>query len=171
MFDRGESGFEVCLPSSLLSLPNTLTHAVTTKCKDIYFHSDRQGVTFRIYKLLECQVEMLWKFLRPRDLDPSAARASPLPILGDKNNRDRVDPDDAIDSHHIFRDRWERKIPVRDAEYYRNQRCVRHALDYPEIEEQKEATDAFWARQQRSRSDVTGPIRVLTFFMRVYLPR
>lgn len=56
-----------------------------------------------------------------------------------------MDPDDAIDIHGIFRDRWEREIPVRDYDYYRKQRCVQNSLDYPEIEDERTALDAFWA--------------------------
>ncbi|KAK7433028.1 hypothetical protein QQZ08_000501 [Neonectria magnoliae] len=96
LFDRGQSGFE---------------------CKDIYLHSDRHGVTFRIYKLLDDQVQALIDFL----LDSSSADSCPLPTLGDKHNRDRVDPDDAIDKHGIFRDRWEREVPVKDFFYWRRQ--------------------------------------------------
>ncbi|KAJ3546675.1 hypothetical protein NM208_g1890 [Fusarium decemcellulare] len=123
LFDRGESGFE---------------------CKDIYFHSDRQGVTFRIYKLLDDQVQALIDFL----LDSSSADSCPLPTLGDKCNRDRVDPDDAIDEHGIFRDRWEREVPVKDFLYRRRQRCTQNALDYPEVDDEREAMMEYLSSRQ-----------------------
>lgn len=99
----------------------------------MYFHSDRRSVTFRIYKLLDGQVEELLNFLL------GSSETSPLPILGNKQNRDRVDPDDAIDIHHIFRDRWEREVPVRDYWYWRSRRDVQSALDYPELDDEMEA--------------------------------
>lgn len=72
----------------------------------IYFHSDRQGVTYRIYQLLPEQRKALLDFLLA-DEPPSA---SPLPILGDENNRIRVDPEEPIQTTGIYRDGlWERK--------------------------------------------------------------
>ncbi|RFU25242.1 hypothetical protein B7463_g11106, partial [Scytalidium lignicola] len=79
---------------------------------DIYFHSDRNQVTFRIYKLLDSQIQTLLDFLLLSNAPTTTT--CPLPILGDKNNRDRIDPGDAIDCHGVFRDHWERKIPVKD---------------------------------------------------------
>lgn len=95
-------------------------------------------MTFRIYKLLETQFDALVNFL----LTPTSA--SPLPILVDKMNRDRVDPDDAISEHGIFRDRWEREIPIKDEDYWRRQRDVQSVLDYPEIEDEMEACNRAW---------------------------
>lgn len=90
-------------------------------------------MTFRIYKLHDHQFDTLASFLSsPRP--PVSADTSVLPILGDLSNLDRVDPDDAIDVHRIFRDRWERKIPVKNSHYYSN--IGRMPLDwfnYPEV--------------------------------------
>ena len=97
-------------------------------------------VTYRIYKLLDGQVVTLVEFLT------GASTSCPLPILGDKRNRDRVDPDDAIDVHGIFRDRWERPIPVRDEDYWRRMRDVENDLDYPENEDMMEELNRMYAR-------------------------
>ncbi|KAL2258386.1 hypothetical protein VTK26DRAFT_8322 [Humicola hyalothermophila] len=112
VFDRGESGYE---------------------CRDIYFHSGRQGTTFRIWKLLDSQFGDMIDFLLAEN--PSA---SPFPILASQHNRDRHDPWDAIALHHIFRDRWERKFPSVKPEG----RDVRSVTDYPELEELFEKVDA-----------------------------
>ncbi|KAG7290258.1 hypothetical protein NEMBOFW57_000257 [Staphylotrichum longicolle] len=70
----------------------------------IYFHSDRQDVTYRIYQLLPEQRNALLDFLLADEL-PSTC---PLPILGDRNNRIRVDPEEPIRTTGIYRDLWER---------------------------------------------------------------
>ncbi|KAH8821257.1 hypothetical protein F5884DRAFT_80998 [Xylogone sp. PMI_703] len=105
----------------------------------IYFHSDRADVTYRIYRLLQSQVQALIEFLESPS--PSTARPCPIPVLGDKYNRERIDPDDAIDYHGVFRDRWEREVPVKDDWYYRNLSCVRLELDYPEVEDERMAAE------------------------------
>lgn len=105
LFDRGKSGFEVCqthdLYLYLFKKTNSLIPLIY-KCNDIYFHLNRSGVTYRIYKLLDRQVKSLLDFI----LLDHHSKGTPclLPILGDKENRDRVDLDDAIDCHGIFRD-------------------------------------------------------------------
>lgn len=141
LFDRGESKFEVSVQLTLAQYTQHLDTNPSLQCKDVYFHSDRKGVTFRIYKLRDDQVETLWQFLR-------GETSSPLPIKGDKTNRDRVDPDDAIDVHGIFRDREEREIPVKDVLDHANERCVQHSVDYPEIDDERAAMDAFWAERE-----------------------
>lgn len=71
----------------------------------IYFHSDREHVTYRIYQLLPEQKQALVDFLTadPRPL------TCPLPILGDDNNLPRVDPEEPLKATGIYRDIWERK--------------------------------------------------------------
>ncbi|KPM43812.1 hypothetical protein AK830_g2786 [Neonectria ditissima] len=57
--------------------------------------------------------------------------ACPLPIHGTRSNRPRWDPDDAIARYHIFRDKWERKIP----ESPERRDCVRNSKDWPELDD------------------------------------
>jgi hypothetical protein len=71
----------------------------------VYFHSDRQGITYRIYQLLPEQRKALLDFLTA-DEPPSTI---PLPILGNQDNRIRVDPEEPIRTTGIYRDLWERK--------------------------------------------------------------
>jgi hypothetical protein len=92
----------------------------------IYFHSDRQDVTYRIYQLLPEQRKALLDFLIA-DKTPSA---NPLPILGDENSRIRVDPEEPIQMTGIYRDVWERKDLQPDASDYRL-RDVWNRLEFP----------------------------------------
>lgn len=71
----------------------------------VYFHSDREDITYRIYQLLPEQRQALLDFL----LADEAPSKTPLPILGDQDNRIRVDPEEPIHSTGIYRDLWERK--------------------------------------------------------------
>jgi len=70
----------------------------------IFFHSDRNEVTYRIYQLLDGQIQQLFQFL-----SDTPTTSCSLPILGDKNNKRRVDPEEPIEITGIYRDKWERK--------------------------------------------------------------
>lgn len=59
----------------------------------------------------------------------------PLPILGDRDNRRRIDSEIAMPEFNVFRDRWERSVNVKNHREYREQKhCVKTPLDYPELE-------------------------------------
>jgi hypothetical protein len=98
------------------------------KCREVYFHSDHQDVTRRPYALTDEQKQKLSSVFS----DTSGLDRNVLPILGDSNNRVRVDPEDAV-QFHIYRDIWEREVVD---EWPRRRHCVMTPLDYPEIEEQ-----------------------------------
>jgi len=115
LFDRREPG----------SAPDIESNAV-------YFHSDSSKSTYRIYRLLDSQKRQLLNFLFSNALLPS----SPLPILGNQNNLQRIDPEEPIETTGIYRDRWERKPLSPDAGDDRL-RDVIDGLDYP--------TDEDWA--------------------------
>ena len=85
-------------------------------------------------------MEALLKFLLE---SPSE---SPLPILGDDKNRVRLDPDDAIEFYGVYRDPWERPIPVRDKRY--RKRCTKESIDYPEIADEMRSIEAFHRRRE-----------------------
>ncbi|KAK3896827.1 hypothetical protein C8A05DRAFT_20282 [Staphylotrichum tortipilum] len=97
----------------------------------VYYHSRRDGVTYRIYQLLPEQRKALLDFLLAEE-PPSEC---PLPILGDANNRIRVDPQEPIRETGIYRDLWERKDYVPRS---RNEgiRCVRNQLDFPTTDDE-----------------------------------
>ncbi|KAK3293434.1 uncharacterized protein B0H64DRAFT_326608 [Chaetomium fimeti] len=113
----------------------------------VYFHSDRYEVTYRIYQLLPEQRNALLDFL----LGDEPPSGSPLPILGDQNNRVRVDPEEPIKTTGIYRDLWERKDISPDAGD-RRERDVWDEREYPTIED-------FRAARGRARERVRRIIR------------
>jgi len=90
----------------------------------IFFYLDRDDVTYRIYQLLGSRKEQLLDFLIS-----DAPASSPLPILGDRNNLRRVDPEEPIQSTGIYLDIWERKPLPPDAPDERT-RDVYDELEY-----------------------------------------
>lgn len=77
---------------------------------------------------------MLLRFL-DSDGETLLDAACPLPILGDRENRRRIDSEIAMPEFNVFRDRWERSVDVKNHRQYREeQHCVRTPLDYPELE-------------------------------------
>ncbi|ERT00709.1 hypothetical protein HMPREF1624_01941 [Sporothrix schenckii ATCC 58251] len=81
----------------------------------VYFHTNADNVTYRIYRLRTDQRQRLLHFL----LSPADATASstscPLPIRGDDDNRVRIDPEEPMHETGIYRDLWERK-PLDDGD-------------------------------------------------------
>ncbi|KAH7121478.1 hypothetical protein EDB81DRAFT_766293 [Dactylonectria macrodidyma] len=80
-----------------------------------------------IYPPTEEQFDALVDFL----LGGPNNTACPLPIQGTRLNRPRWDPDHAIARFHIFRDKWERKIPAAPLQH----ECVRNSKDWPELDD------------------------------------
>ena len=72
----------------------------------IYIHPDRRKVIYRICRLLDSQKEELTEFL----LSDTTPAHCPLPILPSEANRERVDPEQAIETTGIYRDPWERQL-------------------------------------------------------------
>lgn len=99
---------------------------------NIYFHSCRDKVTFRIYQLRDDQQDALTDFLLA---DAPSENSSPLPILGDKQNRVRVDDLFAIVREKIYRDLWERR-PATNEERRFMERRPHDEIDYPEIRDE-----------------------------------
>ncbi|KFA56062.1 hypothetical protein S40293_00044 [Stachybotrys chartarum IBT 40293] len=105
VFDRGQSGIE---------------------CKDVFFHSERDKETFRVWCLLESQLAALADFL----LGKTPLDGFSLPLSATDDNRYRLDPWDAIALYHVFCDPWERRIPLQKPA----ERDVRSVGDYPELQ-------------------------------------
>ncbi|KAK3896976.1 hypothetical protein C8A05DRAFT_20170 [Staphylotrichum tortipilum] len=110
----------------------------------VYFHSSRKGVTYRIYQLLPDQRKALLDFLLAEE-PPSNC---PLPILGDTNNRVRVDPQEPMRETGIYRDLWDRKDYVPHA---RNEgmSCVRNELDFPTSGDEREGRHRAYLRNEK----------------------
>lgn len=75
---------------------------------NVYLHACHHGVTRRIFKLRDEQQEALTDFLLAVTPVPPPSPC-PLPILGDDQNRVRVDVHEAIIYRRVYRDPWERK--------------------------------------------------------------
>jgi hypothetical protein len=101
---------------------------------NVYFQCTRRRVTFRVCQLLDDQQSALLSFLQADGED--TMRSCPFPILPGSDNRVRIDPEDAIPIHQVYRDIWERPPPrklTRMEEFGRG--CERRSqLDYPEID-------------------------------------
>lgn len=107
LFERGESDHE---------------------CKSIYFHSGRREETVRVWKLQDHQLGALLKFLTSDVIGKEVDLNSPIPMSCERNNIHRVDSWDAMAVKHIYRDPWERKVPlVKDVDSIRF-----NTFDYPE---------------------------------------
>lgn len=125
----------------------------------VYFHSQRQSVPMRIYKLDKEQKASLLRFLKMAKVEDDDS-ASPLPILGDRRNRDRVDPEIAMPEFNIYRDRWERTVKFENWLRYRPS-CPRTAFEYPELEAGQRKLIEFMLRERSmesaSSSEMTNP--------------
>ncbi|KAK8112194.1 uncharacterized protein PG998_008651 [Apiospora kogelbergensis] len=71
----------------------------------VYLHPDRYEAPYRIVQLLPEQRQALLDFL----VGESEPTAPLLPIMVDKSNTRRVDPEESIRETGIYRDLWERK--------------------------------------------------------------
>lgn len=125
----------------------------TTPEPNLYFQPSRYNVTYRICQLLDEQQHTLVDFLLA---DRDVARACcPLPILPGEQNRVRIDPEDAIPMHKVYRDIWERKQVEKTRLWGRNYYpCVSSSLDYPEldVDEEIERLDRIWEESERRRN-------------------
>lgn len=102
----------------------------------IYFHPNRRNVTYRICRLLvDRQKQSLVQFLLSEDTTPPRDL---LPVLPAQQNRQRVDPEEAITTTGIYRDPWERRRrPLEDGDL--RLRDVGDLFNYVSREEQREA--------------------------------
>lgn len=98
---------------------------------NIWLHANREKLTFRPFQLCDDQQHRLVDFLLAETPPAAAAEQCPLPILGDAQNRVRVDFLTAITRRGIFRDIWERKPPTREEFRFWGRR-PKSELDYPE---------------------------------------
>ncbi|KAH6845752.1 hypothetical protein B0I37DRAFT_435180 [Chaetomium sp. MPI-CAGE-AT-0009] len=94
----------------------------------VYLHSDRNGVTIRVWQLLGEQQEALVNFLL-------SIGTCPFPLRASDRNLTRFDPDKAT-LNKVYRDVWERSPPRqvrgRGGGFME---CVQSELDYPRVRE------------------------------------
>ncbi|KAK2792534.1 hypothetical protein FQN51_001652 [Onygenales sp. PD_10] len=99
-----------------------------TSARDIFIHPYEPHRL--IFQLSEAQIQQFADFVIPLSLSLSQRPVPPFPFKAERQTR-RVDPWDAMATLHIFRNRYERKLPAR-----RVYNCVLTPEDYPEIEDQ-----------------------------------
>ncbi|KAK3899810.1 hypothetical protein C8A05DRAFT_46220 [Staphylotrichum tortipilum] len=93
-----------------------------------WFYGCRENVTYRYFQLQDQQQQAMVDFFLADD--PGQAPC-PLPIIGDKNNRVRVDFWKALTERFICRDVWERKPPTNETIRFWERR-PQNEFDYPE---------------------------------------
>ncbi|KAK3934669.1 hypothetical protein QBC46DRAFT_358846 [Diplogelasinospora grovesii] len=113
----------------------------------VYLHPERKNMTYRIYRLLDSQKLELLQFLLSNAEPPGIL--SPLPILGDENNRQRVDPEEPVETTGIYRDLWERK-PLGKDELDRRLRDVTDRIDFPTDDDLYHAQERAGIRRERN---------------------
>ncbi|KAK7720879.1 hypothetical protein SLS63_009662 [Diaporthe eres] len=99
----------------------------------IFFHSYAENITYRIWRLLDTQKKLLLDFLLSGDDVNGVTNSAlnPFPILPDRNNLTRIDPEEPIYKTGIYRDLWERK-PLGDrAVDPRMHCCAFNTMGYP----------------------------------------
>lgn len=103
---------------------------------NVYFQSCRRSTTFRVWQLLDEQQADLASFLL-RDDNESGSATGPLPILPSRANTVRVDPDDAIPVHNIYRDLYERRPPREQLRMMEGRgSCHRNSRDDPQMDDE-----------------------------------
>lgn len=103
--------------------------ADATRPTNAYLHPNRKSVTGQVTQLRDDQQRAVVDYLLAENPTVSAC---PIPILVDRDNRERVAPEVSIIQHSIFRDVWERK-PLTVAEMAVVVRRPRRQIDHPEI--------------------------------------
>ncbi|KAH7245733.1 hypothetical protein BKA59DRAFT_174148 [Fusarium tricinctum] len=101
-----------------------------TECKSIWIHGELVKGPKTLYPPTEEQFDNLVKFLTSF---PNEDSTCPFPIHGTSVNRPRWDAYDAFTHQHIFRDKYERKLPSKPP----RRGCVDNSVDWPELEDQR----------------------------------
>ncbi|KAI5916985.1 hypothetical protein F4810DRAFT_698415 [Camillea tinctor] len=115
----------------------------------VYLHPERNMMTYRIYRLLDNQKLQLLQFLLS---EAPAPGSSPLPILGNQNNRRRVDPEEPADTTGIYRDLWERK-PLGKNELDRRLKDAVDRIDFPTDEDLEQAQERAEIRKEKVKRE------------------
>lgn len=121
VFDRGETESEVCC-----SYKKQRHESHYSQCKSMWIHGARLRGPRTLYPPTPDQFDSLINFLLS---DPKEGATCPLPIHGTNENRPRWHPYDALAKYHIFRDKYERKLPMEPP----RQGCTLVNADWPEL--------------------------------------
>ncbi len=110
LFDRGETDADVSV-KSLLYRGDAIARSDTKsgQCKEVFLHSGTLSGPVTIYPPTPEQFQKLVCFLEP---EPGTA-ANPLPIRATKLNRPRWYRYHATKYFHIFRNKYDSRLPLR----------------------------------------------------------
>lgn len=100
---------------------------------NVFFHACHHRVTRRVFQLRDEQQEALTAFLLA-DATTPPPDPCPLPILGDDENRVRIEAHEAIITHQVYRDPWERR-PWTGEEVLKFGRRPKESTDHPAVRE------------------------------------
>ncbi|KAK2694997.1 hypothetical protein QWA68_006058 [Fusarium oxysporum] len=100
------------------------------ECKAIWIHGDLIRGPRTLYPPTKEQFDALIKFLTT---PLGEGLTCPFPIHGASVNRPRWHPYHAFAYYHIFRDRYERKIPPNPPQ----SGCVEDGMDWPELDDRR----------------------------------
>ncbi|KAH7125827.1 hypothetical protein EDB81DRAFT_698246 [Dactylonectria macrodidyma] len=124
------------------------------ECNDMWIHGALLEGPRTLYPPTKQQFESLIRFLLA-DTESLKLTPCPLPIYGTSDNRPRWRAYEAFADYHIFRDRYERKLPLK-----RPGRPVRLMnVDWPELEDDWylfEQYQASWQGQPLDQESVTA---------------
>ncbi|KAF4443139.1 hypothetical protein F53441_11538 [Fusarium austroafricanum] len=98
------------------------------ECKAMWIHGDLGRGPRTLYPPTKEQFDAIVKFLTS---SPDKNPECPFPIHGTDSNRPRWHPYHAFAYYHIFRDRYERKLPPDPPQ----PGCVRDGRDWPELKD------------------------------------
>ncbi|KAL1877947.1 hypothetical protein Daus18300_002301 [Diaporthe australafricana] len=107
-------------------------------------------ITYRIWRLLETQKKRLLDFLFAENSIDGQTNGveNPLPILPDRTNLTRIDPEESIHNTGIYRDLWERKPLGDKAGDPRLHCCAYNAMDYPTVADYKRSLERALRRRR-----------------------
>lgn len=111
----------------------------------VWFHPDREDMTYRLYQLLDDQKQRLVDFLTSDSPDMNL-----LPIFPSVENTRREDPEEPIEEIGIYRDIWERKpLPLDLKIVDRRMRDVWDHIEYPTTADWERSTWRAYERRQQ----------------------
>ncbi|KAL3600791.1 hypothetical protein FPOAC2_05040 [Fusarium poae] len=97
-----------------------------SECKSMWIHGARLRGPTTLYPPTPDQFDSFINFLLS---DPEERTTCPLPIHGKNENRPRWHPYDALAKYHIFRDKYERRLPLE----HPKRECMLVNADWPEL--------------------------------------
>ncbi|KAM0541869.1 hypothetical protein ACHAPJ_013059 [Fusarium lateritium] len=112
------------------------------ECNAMWLHGFRMGGPTTLYPPTPTQFDSLVNFLLS---SPSEDIPCPLPIPGTNDNRPRWHPYHALAQYHIFRDKYERKLPPEPPQEIGHRV---YPIDWPELGDEWLIQNQNWIRSE-----------------------